>query len=200
MLGTVAEEESLIGTVPTDSPMADSATAANSSAGLAAPLCVPDCQQGAAAPQGGGAGPSPLMPLNVRDLHISLQPHSSMQTPSPLASPRHSGCGTSGCSTTGLRPPTAQTVAGFAAGFSALRHRSPFDKPISPTSHSQHGQREQELVGKQNKQVLRRRSSGSSSQEELSVADGRRSTGSIDSTGDSSTSLIREGACRSDMG
>lgn len=91
-------------------------------------------------------------------------------------------------------------MAGFAAGFSSLRHRSPFDKPTSPTSHLQHGQQEQELVGKQNKQVLRRRSSGSSSQEELSVADRRGSAGSKESTGDSSTSLIRECACRSDMG
>lgn len=212
-LGTVTEEDTLIGTQaePVETQKSDTGTptnatdkavpsATNTEQGDAA---VPAAAVQPAASRCSGAGPSPLSqpPTHLRDVHINPQQHTSTHSQSPLASPRHSGAG--GTST--LRAP-ALSATTFAAGFSSLRQRSPFDKATSPTGASQQGQQqvragsslepgvELTVQGK----ALRRRSSDNSSHEQESFADGRVSSGSIELGGDSSTQLIREGVCRSD--
>lgn len=199
MLGTVTEEDTLIGTQPeaAEAQQPDSSTPI-STADKVNPSAA-SCEQPMPA-KGNGAGPSPLsQPLHAKDLHVSLQSHSS-HSQSPLGSPRHSGAGT----TSTLRPPASSA---FAAGFRSLRQRSPSDKPVSPTGPQQQGQqqvravstleqaRSVEMVG-QARPLLR--CSGDNSQEFLAGVDGRGSPDSLELGGDSSTQLIRDGACRSD--
>jgi hypothetical protein len=200
MLGTVTEEDALIGTQPADPEAQQSDSGTPTSTSDKANPSAASCEQPLPA-KGNGAGPSPLsQPLHAKDLHISLQSHSS-HPQSPLGSPRHSGAGT----TSTLRLPASSAT--FAAGFRCLRQRSPSDKPVSPTGPQQQGQqqvravsaleqaRSVEMVG--HARPLLRRSSDNS-QEFLAGVDGRGSPDSLELGGNSSTQLIRDGAFFSD--
>lgn len=184
--------------------------------------------QAAAAPRcssiersGSGQGLSSLQVSSSQQAHmlrVSVPPHHSSQQQlsslSPVGSPRHSGAG--GSCTSSLKPAAPAAAAGTAASLSStavaassvLRHRStatghaeqpPHQQPHSQQAH-QHADRgsSTQLLGvemvAQAPPLVRHHSVSSSSPE----GPHSRSDSEASLHGDSSTQLIRVGACRSD--
>lgn len=219
-LGTVTEEDFMIGVEPAaeapqpepQAPIPTGAADKTPSMGMSSAESSPFSAAAAAGVKGSSeqrssGSPSLLGPhAQVREVRAGLQQPSSQP---PLASPRSSGAGAGAAAPSTVRAP--------AACLGGLRQRSPFERlekvPVSPAGHLQEQHRPQqharssdgsiklgvELIG--HATLARRYSSGDGPHDQQVVAARSRSS-SLDSSfelgGDSSTQLIRDGACRSD--